>query len=110
MLGEFQAVENRLDIVFHNLLRRLSAIQDQHDRDQSLDQLRIAVGAELEVLRTILVLFHHQPDVADTALDTIFFATVHFIQWRQAVTQFDHVAVTIIPFVEQLKVVDQILR
>ena len=93
--------------VAQNLLGRLIGEEGDGDGDQSAHEMRVAVAAVVEdrSARRVGAFLPLQPDLADAAPHLVGVVMRFVAQGLEAVTEFDHVTITILPLIEQGEIV-----
>ncbi len=80
----------------------------QQDGDQALHDMGVAVADERQDRPVRAVRLHRgrEPDLAGAALHLVPLVAVALVERRELAAELDHVAVAVVPFVEQREVVD----
>ncbi len=110
VLAKFQPVEDALHVHRQDFSGGPTGAQHQQNCDQAADDLRVAVGDKLDRGRIARLGIHHQPDVADAALNSVFFRFQFRGHVFQLVAQFNNVSVAVFPGVQELEILDQIVN
>src|SRR5262249_44091162 len=86
---------------------RLSRKQRQQDSDQPANDMCIAVAHKRQYWFALFVApdIACKPDLAGAALNLCLRVAVLVRQWRKCAAELDHVAVAIVPLVEQREIV-----
>ena len=85
--------------VVEDLLRRAPVVEAQQQRNQALDQHRIAVGAQVQ--RAGCRRLGHQPHLALAAAHLVALGLQHLRQRRQVPAELDHVLDLVAPVLEE---------
>ncbi|MNL41903.1 hypothetical protein D3C87_1643320 [compost metagenome] len=89
----------------------LAGIDRKHDGDQSAHD--VSVGFAFEDQDRIVRIARRlggEPDLAGAALHLVFAGAFGFRHLGQGLAEFDHIAVAILPFVEEGEVVDDLVK
>src|SRR6185437_2296126 len=106
------ASEQRFRVDLQNILRALAGIKRNQNSDESSHDVRITVAVEYEHRSAGAVRFHmrEEPHLAGAALHLVGFDVRVFRHWRERAAKLDHVAVTVVPLIEQREIVDNLVN
>src|SRR5262249_18702080 len=106
VLAEAEFLEYGERVGRKNFLRRAAGKKRQHDRDQAAHDMGVAVAAIIDArLAVVSIDAFGQPHLADAALHLVLRRMLLLRQWLQRATEFDDIAVAVIPLVQQLEIV-----
>src|SRR6266700_3506337 len=106
------ALENRDSIHRMNIAGPPAGENREQNGDESAHDVGIAVAREGEhgSARTIRMHAGCEPNLAGAALDLVRFGTLPLRERAQAAAEFDDIAVTVVPLLEQRKVVEDLVE
>src|SRR5680860_156449 len=111
MLVEMQLAEPLGGIDARDLLGRLARVEGEKDRDKSPDDMSVAVADKGQARdATAPVDACRKPDLADAALHLVGGGAMLLGQGLQPPPKLDHVAVAVLPIVEELEVGEDLLE
>src|SRR5215813_9730205 len=107
VLAQAEAIEYRDGIGVEDVARRLAGVERKQDGDEPAHDVRVAVTDEIEpwAVGAVGPDLAGEPDLAGASLDLVGVGTLRLGQRRERPPEFDHVAVAIVPIVEERKVV-----
>ena len=81
-------------------------VKGGEDRDQALDDVGVALAAKVQRARMRIGRWRieHQPDLARTAAHPRRLALLRRGERRELAAKLDHIAVAVLPFVEELEI------
>src|SRR3954451_10413174 len=111
VLAQSDAVEYVDGIGGEDLARRLTGIDGEQNRDETAHDMSVAVACEREygAILTIRLRRRREPDLAGAALHFVGFLAVALVELREAAPEFDHIAVAIVPLVQQGEILDDLV-
>ena len=103
MLLEAEFAERRQGVGSDDLLGRAVREKRDRDRDQPAHQMRIAVAAKMQngLAGRVAADFAFEPDLADAAANLVGVVMRGLAQRLERSAEFDDVAITILPVVEE---------
>ena len=104
-------VEHRKGVGGQDLARALAGIEREEDRDQPAHDVGVAVALEGQRRAVGAVRLHvgHQPDLAGAAAHLVGLGVRRLGERRQVASELDHIAVAIVPLVEQLEILNDVV-
>jgi hypothetical protein len=107
MLLQAQRAKCAQGVDGNNLLRRPIGEKRDRYRDQSAHKVRVAVAAKVQDRSTAGAISRLalQPDLADAALNFVGAVMGRLAQRLERMTEFDHIAIPVLPIVEESEVV-----
>src|SRR6185369_14060991 len=106
MLAQAQTVEYRDRVGRKDFARRPAGIEREQDRDQAAHDVGVTVADELDLRAGGAVWpdVAREPDLAGAALNLVGVGALRLRQRLERAAEFDHIAVAIVPIIEEREV------
>ena len=105
MLVETEIPEHGFRIRADDLAGMLAGKQGQHDGDEAANDMRVGIALKLDDRVRTLADIGGEPDLADAAADLVPVDARLVRKRRQRLSQIDDIAITVLPLVEEGKIV-----
>ena len=112
MLAQAEALEQDNRVRCENLASVMLGKHGKQNGDEATHDVRIAVAGKGEHGPAGAIVAHgcRQPDLAGATLHLVCVGAVAFCQRPQCATEFDEIAIAVVPLFEQGKIVDDLVE
>src|SRR6476646_6720436 len=113
VLGQLETPEHHLRIDPNDLVRAPARVDRKEDGDQPAHDMGVAVALEAEAQRGPgggAIDLSREPDLTGAAANFVRLRSRSSRQWRQGAAELDHVAVAVLPVIQELEVREDVLE